>query len=173
MNRKEVVAIAVRLFSIALAIYGLNNLPGMVMYFDREEFQNAAYVFTGVSSLTFIVAILLWFFPYTVASKILPNENPEKQAYSWNREEALTCGFIILGVYFLYYVISDAIYWLYISNYSLSFEDLPVELNADQLARIYATIVEFVITILLIFGSRGIANIILKLRYTGINSSNN
>ena len=75
-------------------------------------------------------------------------------------------------MYFFCYVISDVVYWFYISNYSLSFEGTVIELNLDQRARILATAVEFIASILLFFGSRGIANIILKLRYVGYNPSN-
>lgn len=174
MNRKEIVAIAVRLFAIALAVYGINNLPGMVMFFERDNSQSAAYAyaFAGVSALIFVIAILLWFFPYTVASSILPKNYSKIQPDNWNQESVLTCGLILLGIYFFYYVISDAVYWFYISRYSLSFEGSVLKLNLDDIAKIWATAVEFLVSMLLIFGSKGIANIILKMRYVGYNPSN-
>ena len=157
---------------MGLAVYGINNLPGIVVFFDQENMQNAANAFAVVSFLIFIIAALLWLFSYTVASAIVPKDSSEVKTGNWNQEDALTCGFIILGMYFFYYVISDVVYWFYISNYSLSFEGTVIELNLDQRARILATAVEFIASILLFFGSRGIANIILKLRYVGYNPSN-
>lgn len=172
MNKEEIVAIAVRLFAVALAIYGLNNLPGMVVFFNQAETKGTYYIFIALSILIFVVALLLWFFPLYVSSRIIPRSNLIIEKPNWNKEEILNCGFIILGIYFLFHVVSDAVYWFYIWKYSSTFEGARLELNIDQVARIYATIVEFVFVALLIFGSRGIANNILKLRYAGINSSN-
>ncbi len=172
MNKEEIVAIAVRLFAVALAIYGLNKLPGMAIFFKQEGMQGAAYAFAGISSLIFVIALFLWFFPSSVAAKIIPKSKSPTEAAKWNKEELLTCGFIILGIYFLFYTLSDAIYWFYIWKYSVYFEGTRIELNVDQMARIYATVAEFVIVVLLLLGSRGIANMILKLRYAGNNPSN-
>ncbi|MCU7798529.1 MAG: hypothetical protein KZQ75_15490 [Candidatus Thiodiazotropha sp. (ex Myrtea spinifera)] len=173
MNKEEIVAVAVRLFAIALGIYGLNNLPGMVMYFDQDDMREAAYIYAGLSALIVIVAILLWKFPLTVAKKLMPKTGADTEFVSWSYEGALTCGFIIMGFYFLYYVISDSIYWFYMWKSSVKiFGDVRTELNADQLASIYATVAEFIISVVLIVGSRGLASILLKLRYAALNSSN-
>ncbi|WP_316365616.1 hypothetical protein [Candidatus Thiodiazotropha sp. CDECU1] len=172
MGKDEIVAIAVRLFSVALAIYGLKNLPGMVAYFNQEEMQGAVYAFTGITVLIFVIALLLWHFPLSVAKKIIPKNNSTIKATEWNSNELLICGLIILGVYFLFYVVSDAIYWFYVWKYSISFEGSRIELNIDQVASIYATIGEFVVVIILLLGSSGIANLIMKLRHAGINPSN-
>ncbi|ODB94159.1 hypothetical protein A3194_05775 [Candidatus Thiodiazotropha endoloripes] len=172
MNKEEIVAVVVRLFAIALGIYGLNNLPGMVMYFDQDGMREAAYIYAGLSALIVIVAILLWKFPLTVAKILLPKTGDDAKVVSWSYEEVLTCGFIIMGFYFLYYVISDSIYWFYMWKSSVNvFVSVRSELNIDQLARIYATVAKFVVSLVLIVGSRGLASMVLMLRYAALNSS--
>ncbi|MES9971576.1 MAG: hypothetical protein ABW092_16205 [Candidatus Thiodiazotropha sp.] len=168
MSKEEITAIAVRLFAIALAIYGLNNLPGMIAYFDQEQIQGAVYAFTGIIVLILIIALLLWYFPVFIAAKIIPKSSQSNTATQWNREELLSTGIIIIGIYFLFYVVSDIIYWFYIWKYSISFEGTPIEMNTHQLASIFATVGELFIVIMILFGSKGIANFITKLRYAGV-----
>jgi hypothetical protein len=170
MNKEEIVAIAVRLFAIALALYGLRSLTGMAMYYNQVVASESAYLFAGLALSIFGAAILLWIFPLTVARKIIPRSNPDSEAGNWSYEGILTCGFIILGIFFLYHAISDSTYWFYIWKLSESLEGNPVKLNADDLANIYATIAEFIFTMILIFGSKGLASLLVKLRYAALDS---
>lgn len=179
MNRNEVTATAVRILAIVIFIYCIKELlPAVFMYLDRvDNIKNMGtfgyagiFAVVGLSILIFIIAPLLWFFPYTVASTILPKEKLKVEEYKWNNENFLSCGFVILGIYFLYYVISDGVYWLYIANYpiqdvfGLVTEYTKKPLNAREYAGIVGTVVEFFLSIFLIFGSNGISRVILKIR---------
>jgi hypothetical protein len=170
MNKEEIVAIAVRLFAIALALYSFSNLPGMAIFYDQMKMPEATYLFAGLTLSIFIIAILLWTFPLTVARKILPKSSSNSKIGDWSYEGILTCGFIILGIYFLYHAISDSMYWLYIWKYSESFEGNRIKLNTDQLAQIYATMAEFIFTMILIFGSKALSGFLVKLRHAGLDS---
>jgi hypothetical protein len=150
-------------------MYGLNNLPGMISYFNQEQMRWAVFAFAGITLIILLIAILLWNFPTFIASKIIPKPSSSNTTTEWNKEELLSTGIIALGLYFLFYVVSDAIYWFYIWKFSMSFEGSPIELNISQLASIYATIGEFFVVVILLFGSKGITNIIMKLRYAGVN----
>jgi hypothetical protein len=167
MHKTEFVAIGIRLFAIALAIYSLKNFPGMYMYFDNQNDQSAAYLYAGLFLFILLLAALLWHFPLSVASKIIPQTGNNETTVSWSEKDLLTVGLILIGVYLFYYVISDAIYWLYILNVSHSFTGMEIELNIDQKARIYSTAVEFFLSLSLIIGARGISNAIWYLRHAG------
>lgn len=179
MNRNEVAATALRIFALVIFIYGIRELlPAMFMYLDKVANikGTGAFGYTGlfgvigISVLIFIVAPLLWFLPYTIASIILPKEKFKAEEHKWSNEHFLSCGFVILGVYFLYYVISDAVYWFYITNYPIQnffgvvtgYTTQP--LNVDQHAGIVSTVVEFFLSVFLIFGASGISKLILKIR---------
>lgn len=168
MKMEQYVAIAVRLFAIGLAIYSIKTLPGMIAFYHQEGTESAMYAFIGISILILFIAAFLWKFPLSTASKIIPRAAPESsQSYNWSEQGILTCGFIILGVYFLYYAVSDSIYWFYIWHYSQSVNGIRIELSPFQVASIITTVFEFFIAIALILGSRGVANIIKKLRHAG------
>ncbi len=173
MNKEEIVAIAVRLFAVALGVNVLNSMPGMFMYFNDEVFREAAYLFSGSLTLIVLISILLWMFPLTVAKKIIPKSGTDAKIENWSYEGILACGFIVMGVCFLYFVISDSVYWFSVWKFSVSFEGVQRELTPDQIAGIYATVAEFVISVFLILGSRGISNMLLSLRYAGTDPSKN
>lgn len=167
MNRKEVVAVAVRLFSIVLFLYGLKYfLQSITVFFEQGDLEIAAYVYTGFSILIALIALLFWLFPYTIASVVLPKKPLKTGAVNWNCGNVLSCSFIILGMYFLYYVITDAVYWFYVINYSNNF-GIAMELTSDNRASIFSTVIEFVMSVFLILGSSGIARLILKMRGRG------
>lgn len=167
MHKTEFVAIGVRLFAIALTIYSLKNFPGMYMYFDAQNNQSAALIYAGLFVFLVVLAILLWIFPLTVASKLIPKTASNETSISWSEKDLLVVGLILIGVYLFYHVISDSIYWLYIWNYSQSYTGMEIELNSDQKARIIGTAVEFIISLSLIFSAKGISNAIWYLRKSG------
>lgn len=90
MHKREFVAIGVRLFAIALAIYSLKNFPGMYMYFDDQNNQSAAYLYAGLFLFILLLALMLWHFPLTVASKIIPKTGSDKTTVSWSEKDLLT-----------------------------------------------------------------------------------
>ena len=69
----------------------------------------------------------------------------------------LSLGLIMLGMYFLFYTIGDLIFW----GYVLIGSGL---LSPDQKVNILVSFIELGICLVLIFSSRGLSNIILKLR---------
>ncbi len=167
MHKTEFVAIGVRLFAIALAIYSIKNFPGMYMYFDSQNDQSAANLYAGLFVFMLLLAALLWHFPLSVASKIIPETGNNETTVSWSEKDLLTVGLILIGVYLFYYVISDAIYWLYVLNIAQSYTGMEIELNSDQKARIYSTAVEFILSLSLIIGAKGISNAVWYLRHAG------
>jgi hypothetical protein len=167
MHKTEFVAIGVRLFAIALAIYSLKNFPGMYMYFDAQHDQSSANLYAGLFLFMLLLAILLWHFPLSVASKITPKTASNETSISWSEKDLLTVGLILIGVYLFYHVISDSIYWLYVLNVSHTYTGMEIELNSDQKASIYSTAVEFFLSLSLIIGAKGISNVIWYLRHAG------
>lgn len=183
MNRNEVTATAVRILALVIFLYGLKELlPAIFTYLDKVStiknthslrFYAGISAVAGISIGTLLIAPLLWFFPYTAASVILPKEKVKSQEYKWNNESVVSCGLIILGIYFLYYVIVDVVYWVYIMNYPITTtygsvtEYTPKTLSANDRALIVATVVELLLSVFLIFGSNGISRLIIKIRGRG------
>ncbi len=166
MKLEHLVVIAVRLFALAIAYEAFKSIMGLVVYFGQIKTPSTITVYLGTSIVLFIVSTILWKFPTLIARKIanFPAMS-EVEVNSENSEKILQVGLVILGIYFLYYVISDfaswGYYWLSISRdseYDLSF-------NAQQKADVFATFVELGIAMFLIIGSSKIVRAIKKLRY--------
>ena len=166
MKLEHLVVVAVRLFALAIAYEAFKSIMGLVAYFGQIETPSTIAVYLGTSIVLFLVSIILWKFPTLIARKIanFPAMS-EVEVNSEKYKKILQVGLVILGVYFLYYVISDfaswGYYWLSISRdseYDLSF-------NTQQKADVFVTFFELGIAIFLITGSSKIVEIVKKLRY--------
>lgn len=165
MKIAHILALAVRLFAIGLFVYALNTgVLAALMSKEVDAFLLVGYV---IPIAYILVAILLWFFPFTVISNLIKGfkiEGDEESAYKTS--EIIDAMFIILGLFLLFRVIADGTYWFMLNQYA-STGDVPVELGADRKANIVATIVEGVIALLIIFGRKGIYTFVKKFRSIG------
>ncbi len=126
-----------------------------------------------VSVMGFLLAtvVLLWKFPLTIARKISPSSQ-NSDPISWNSETLIAVGASLLGMYFLYYAITDLVYWLFIWLYSQNVGGHVVELNTEQKVGIIVTCFEVAISMFLIGGAGVISQGIHLLRYGSVKSSN-
>ncbi len=167
----QVVAVIVRLFAIALFVYAIRQLPDLVTYYVIDSDRSTGVPFYGtrvfVLSLTIflclVISLLLWFFPLTIAQKLLPNMDDE-EGRKWDKDTLLSIAFIVLGVYFYYYALVDLLYWGMMLILSIRHFDLIGPLEVENWVNIVLTFVELFLATMLVFRSRGIANLILKFR---------
>lgn len=172
MKSEEWVSVAVRLFALSLGIYVLTQLPGMVIYFEQNASGNGVVLLSVVGFLMLALAGALWKHPLVVARSLLPTSAGPAAQETWTGEKVLSTGFILLGVYFAFGVVSDATYWLFVGLVSGNGYATESEFRPDELAAIYATAIEFVFVVGLVFGARGLANLIMRIRYAGHSASN-
>ena len=156
MGNKQVIAVGVRILSIALIVYILKFIPTIF-----TDFETGLPVWTNYYSLGFVFGVLiiagiLWTFPQSITNKIIPKDiNVDELKIE--KDSVLSLGFIILGIYFLFYTIGDMIFWGFVLLGG-------GQLGLDNKVNFLITIIELGICLFLIFGSRGVANLILKLR---------
>ena len=156
MDNKQVIAVGVRVLAIALLMYIIRYIPTVVAGFESGSPDWINYYSLGfVVSILFISAIL-WLFPQTITKKIIPKDIKVDEV-KIHKDSMLSLGLIMLGMYFLFYTIGDLIFW----GYVLIGSGL---LSPDQKVNILVSFIELGICLVLIFGSRGLSNIILKLR---------
>ncbi len=161
MSNIQIIAIIIRLFSISLFVITLNALPQFISPL-RYNVNILTYIHAAVLLSGFIISILIWIFPQTIAKKILPNEN-EVTEVKWNNDSIASTGIVVLGIFFLYRAISDFSYWFVFMLYAIG-NNAPVKIEPLDKISIYVTIIEFALSIYLILGSRGITNLIMKFR---------
>ena len=166
MKLEHILVLVVRLFAIAIAIQALKTMVNLVVFLKTSDssFTSTAYIGTVVSLI--LLSIVLWKFPILIARKIA-NFPPvdENEVNSIDSEKLLQTGLIILGVYFLYYVISDLIYWSYFWITSMRDPDIAIELTLEHKSSIATTFIELAVALVLIFGTKMIVKIIQRLRY--------
>ena len=166
MKLEHIVALIVRLFAIALAVYALRNGITFVPYIYGQGGILQANIFAGVIVSFLIIAIVLWKFPLTVARKLVAFREPgniEIESVSENQIQVLAVS--VLGFYFLFYVVSDITYWFYIWLMSQRNSGIQIELSIDQKGQMVSTAIEFVFALFLLLGSERIAELLRKSRY--------
>ena len=166
MKLENLVAVVVRLFALAIAYQAFTSLIGLIAFYDQIETPSTIAVYLVSFVVLLLASVVLWKFPLIIARKItnfpaISNDEINSQ----DSGNYLQLGLTILGVYFLYYVISDFASWGY---YLLSISRNPeyeFDLNPQQKADVFATFIELGVAVLLILGSSRIVQIIKKLRH--------
>jgi hypothetical protein len=168
MRKEEITALAIRLFAILLVFYILRNIPAVFIYLTEQE-SVIIWALASLNVFLLLAAVLMWKFPFSVAKWISPYSVDSKQT-SWSSEVLLTVGCTLLGIFYLYYALSDLLYWLMFWQYNQNVAGLIVELTPDQKANIIVTLVEFALAVFLVVGAGGISKAIHRLRYSGATS---
>ena len=165
MQKVQIVGIAVRLFAIFLFLYTVRYASGLLPRAAASPPDNVSLLFIFVIALfPILAAILLWFFPLTVATKIVPNIKKEIKASSLNASEIEAVAFSVMGLWVLTFAIPDVFYWVTFAFLLKNIEVGNLHLTPDNVASIVTTVVELVIGFWLLLGSRGILGIVRRFR---------
>ena len=154
MNVTETVAIAVRLFAAWVAVYLVQSIPSLVLAFEADELKQTHAAVIGAIALGFLVVLLLWKFPLTVARSIIPNVEIASASTGTTERDFCRAGFIVLGFYLLTQSIADG---LYLGMHFLAKTRNPmssVVFEFEQKAQVVATIVEAIMATALTVGSQ-------------------
>jgi hypothetical protein len=167
MTKEQVLGLAVRLFAIFLFVYGLRSLTGVIQLAETASGYSGIW-WVAVSYLVIFVciALMLWFFPVTVARKILPKDDRKTGETEISLKDIDVVAYSILGVWLLATTIPDVIYWLLVLA-TLEHKGLIPYMTHSRLASVIATIIQFGIGIWLMLGAKGLRGLIRKLRYAG------
>jgi hypothetical protein len=168
VHNEQIVGIAVRLFAIFLLIYTVRYLSDYIHVLMGESyFKGNITPLIILTILPFIVVILLWFFPLKVAAKLIPKINSAEQPVNLGNNEIEHIALSILGIWVLASAIPDVFYWS-IFIYMIKSSGMVVgALRPENVGNIVAIIIEIIIGIWLLVGSKGIIGIIRRLRYAG------
>jgi hypothetical protein len=118
----------------------------------------------GYNISILLVAVFLWFFPYT-ASKILTGSSLREQEVqpSITAEQMSSIMFVVLGAFLLFNVVSDIGYWIFLTQSAEAQSDL-FTLTIENKASMFATGLEAALAICLFFGRKGFLKTLVKLR---------
>lgn len=169
MSIGRIDVVLVRLGAIAVVVSAIYQLAGYGSYFFEEGVSTPAQI--GMVALTLLVpvgiATVLWKFPATVVSRVSPELHQEGSTLI-EPEELMVVGTALLG---LYTFVSGALEVLYSESlfvWERSLVDFyqsdPYHSPPNLLASRLTSYAEVVFGVVLIFGRRGIARLILNVR---------
>ena len=168
MSREDYVAIGARLFAVYVGVKTILATPTSIQALSSGDGMTWAWLYALALFVAIAVCVFLWFFPPTVARKLLPVMKEPRSENSIDASVGLSLGLTLLGVWFLAQGILDALYWLLLvfqtkkltQNQNYGFDWQP-----DQVASMAVTVLELVIAAWLILGSTGVRRLIYKFRY--------
>jgi hypothetical protein len=151
MSPIQAVALGVRLFAIWLAIYMARWMPYLYKDLRRFDDETATAIAVAMSVLIILIVVFLWFFPRTVALRLLPGrETPPTTSVSPDMWFAVGCA--LLGLW----VLTNAIPAL-VQNTFLLFYAQRNQMSRPEGwdAAILYYLVELVIGVWLLLGASG------------------
>lgn len=165
MTNTQIIGLGVRLFSVWLFVYVVRNVPGM-WNFNITESDASANLGVAVAVLILLgVIALLWFFPLTVATKLLPRVQSEG-SLALPLDQVQAVGFCLLGLWILATGIPSASYWLLMSYHAVKPGSL-LSFQPRDFASMTATGVQIILGIWLLFGAKGLRGLLRWARSAG------
>jgi len=164
LKPEQIIAVIVRLFAIVILLTVVRELVAALWVVnDSVTLRKYGFIFL-VSGLVIFVSILLWNFPLTIAKRIYPFKLEDEPNHSLNSDDYYQLGFILLGVYLLFYVLSDGVFWIAFTLYSGEEKLYSPLVSLENKASIVATFAELIIALFLVFGAKGITKAIKAIR---------
>jgi hypothetical protein len=167
VNRDDFIAVASRLFSIYIFFGVIRSAPGAAQLLSQDQGTTWAVLYVFATIVVLLLCAFLWFFPLTVARKLLPVMREPRSNETIGSATALSLGLTLIGAWFFANALVDSSYWLTLLIRSKQMSGTAVEWRPEQIASMLSTAVELVISFCLLFGSSGITQLIYKLRYAG------
>ena len=166
MSREDVIAVASRLFAIFLVVSAIRTI-GSAFQVQREvdSVGELVYYTLPVVIPYLLVGAFLWFFPVSVARKLLPVMRDSGQPIAKANSDVAAIAFSVLGMWILAEAISSGIYWVVLLSGLFDQGNSVSLLSVREKASIISIISRAAIGFYLFFGARGIASLLRKFRY--------
>jgi hypothetical protein len=150
MSPHQAVAVAVRLFSVWLGIYVLRTVVSLA--FVRHSEVPGFGVLVAFLALTALLVAALWFFPRSIAGKLLSPDSAKSEA-SASPDLWLAMGCALLGLWML----TSALPSLVLDTYALVYVD-STSADASLKRSVLYYVIEVAIALWLFFGAKGLGN---------------
>ena len=167
MSREDFIAVASRLFSIYILFGIIRSTPGTAQMLSQDQGMTWVGFYVFVLIVGLLLCAFLWFFPLTIARKLLPVMREPRSEEPIGFPTALSLGLTLIGAWLFANALVDASYWLTLFVRSKQVGNVSVEWAPEQIASMIATLVELIISFCLLFGTSGVRQLIFKFRYGG------
>ena len=161
MKSHHYLALGVKLFAIALFVYAIKQsrlLIEVAIDGGINGIPASSWFMLATTAIPFLISAVLWFFPITLAQSILTSEL-DKTVEPTSPITLLSILISMIGLFFLYYVISDTVYWLIFSHLA---DGTSASLEPEVKANMWTTLIELVVICFLVLKSKTIAKKMLE-----------
>lgn len=166
MSREDYVAIAARLVAIYVAFRAILLVPAAVQTLSHAQGADFSLLYVLVLFAIWVLCAFLWFFPLTIARKLLPVMKEQRSDQAINGSLGLSLGLTLIGAWFFAKGVTDFAYWIGFFAWTRHVSpQVPIEWAPEQVASMVATAFRLAVGFWLIFGSAGLRRLIYRFRY--------
>lgn len=170
MTPQQLTAIALRMFSIWLAI---TSIPYLFVISNKlAEYENQSGMFTaiGIGGAYLLAAIIVWFFPLSIAHKLVPKTKFENRLNT-RPDEVATIAISLLGLWKLTNALPDLVAFLFQASLNSPSDSIFSSLDARGKSDVFFYCLEIGIAIFFLVQAHTIAKLLL--RSTLVNAEKN
>ena len=165
MTIQQVVALFVRIFAIYVLLTTLRYVGTFFPYAGGTGPKGISVAFLlFLAAFPLLAAYLLWRFPYTVATKIIPAPMQGESAPTLQAVELQTIAYSTVGLFALAWEVPNIFYWSIYIHRTLRTGSEVLDLTPQNIGEIVATGVGVVIGAWLLLGSKGLVGFVRRLR---------
>jgi hypothetical protein len=165
MSREDILTVGLRLFAIWLGLVSIQHAIGVYGWTGAgSDWADERWWLISVGLLPALVAVLLWYFPLTVVTRLLPRLREPHAAVSADSEVLLDVGMILLG---LWWIVSGLV-GLVQSGSTLALSARHgIPFADDSVSEMLASLVTLGCALVLILRGSGIVGAIRRFREAG------
>ena len=161
MSPQQVVALILRLFAIWLSLWAIRYITFVPDSLIKNHMDSGVDVSYYIGFGTMVIALFIWFFPMTIANKII-SKSSSNHTFNTNPNEVALVGISILGLWKIIDsapVLASSLFQAYLNSGSRPlFSSLDVAGKAD----IAFMFIELFIAVILVSQAKKIASFIMK-----------
>jgi hypothetical protein len=169
LKPQHIVATTLRILAIVWLVYALTRVHGIFAYAASNSGIKANLsVIALVTILQLVACAVLWFFPMTLAAKFLPasvpgESNPEPpRLVDWQ-----TLGMACIGLWGLIDSIPSLVFWTTFATLNRG-DEFHDGFTPHEKASVVSAVAEFALSLWLVFGAKGFAAFLFRIRMGGI-----
>ncbi len=161
MTPQQIVAIAVRMFSVWLALAAipyLSSTPHLLLQSDNDAGTTTS-ILIGIAYL--VTAAVVWLFPLSISNKLVPKTHFENRLHTRPNEVA-TVAISILGLWKFIDAAPDLVSYLFQAYLNAPGGSVFSSLDAKGKADVAFILLEIVIALIFLLKAHAIAKLVIK-----------
>ena len=171
MTPHQTIAVAVRLFAIWLLLSLVTGLITFGTQFNWHEYPHKTLATALIATVTLLVVLALWFFPHTVARRLLTVSatQPHEAAAPITADTWLAMGCALVGLW----VLASALPGL-VREVVILYSSSDTITDVSEVRHwLLADLARFVVAVWLMYGAKGFRRLFWWARYAGIGEPSN